>query len=207
MNRDGNEWTPRAASPVSRSPSPVEPELTSCLRCRESPASNRRVRWATQLTVEATIPQHYSERMERAKPIKLTLTELRERVETYTKQVVNERQATDQQREILRHKAKQHKTERKAIHHLAKECDKLEQSLLQMKAEMRAASDKIESKMVHARTSSPPPERALKRRATSQRELYSDACYKARVPGIWSTATAAARPRLNRMGSLELLSF
>lgn len=201
MNRDGNDWTSSADTML------IQPDFqSSCFPVHSSKRPTlirrRKVRFATNLTVEATIPTNYWEPMERAKPVKLTLAELRERVETFTREVVQERQAVAQQQEILHQFRKEHDAlqqtrehiaivKRQAIHDLQLECSKLEENIMKMKADLVACRQR--------------PGQQLKRRH-SQRELYSDACYKARVPGIWSTGSSSSRrSRMRRMNSLEIL--
>jgi len=206
MNRDGNDWMAPLEQhdlmmlqpDLQSSGFPIHPAKKQTLFQRR-----RRVRFATQLTVEAHIPANYWERMERAKPPKLTFQELRERVETLTREVCEERRAVVKEQEILYHYKQEHEAmkhsrehisrlKRVAIQELQQECDKLEQNILEMKCNME--------QMKHQSMVGQQRKRRLSQRSLSQRELYSNACTKARVPTIWG------RPRLQRMNSLEIMS-
>lgn len=205
MNRDGNDWM---APTCSTSPVDVmllQPDFESTgfpVHSSKKPSSifgrRRRVRFARQLTVEARIPADYRQPLARAPPPRLSIRELQERVESLTREVCTERQVIHKEQEILHyfqqeHEAMKHTREhvaqmkRNAIRDLHQECERLEQNILKMKSEMQEF--KQQSAIGRRR-----------KRRQNQRELYSDASYRARVPGIWSS-----RPRMERMGSLELV--
>lgn len=201
MIRDGNDWIP----PLDQHDLlMIQPDLQSSGFPVAHPANKpmfqrprRRVRFATQLTVEAYIPENYWEPIKPAKPPKLTFRELRERVQMLTREVCDERFSVTKEREVLYNFKQEYESlkysrehtsrlKRAAIHELQLECDKLEHNILQMKSDIQIVK---EQSMVGQQ----------RKRRLSQRELYSDACTKARVPTIWG------RARLERLRSYELL--
>jgi len=199
MNRDGNDWTiPTDTIMV------LQPDLQTSVfpinSSKKTPTFQRRhVRFAANLFQVATIPMDYREPLARAKPPKLTFSELRERVATLTHQVCEERRAVSKEQKMIisfqqeyealkRTRSHISVVKRQAIRDLQCECDKLEMNILLMKSEI----DQVKEQTFAG------AER--RKRRLSQRELNSDApSNQARMPTIWS------KRRLERHNSLELL--
>ena len=180
----------------------IEPDFTSTgfpiHSAKQCTPRQRRVHFASQLTVEAHIPRHPSERLVPAKSPRLSLEELKDRVDSVRQEISRERAVFEREKQIADRCEQQHESllfAKKHLGHLARltiqdlrsECDKLDKSISKMKLDMSSLSQSHGDKAVRRRS------KQRKTRECHDRDEHCSTCSSSSptsVRAVWTSSAA-----------------